>query len=404
MSYLPNKTWVQNATSFDAWGRPKVYLDYSLFHGMWTHDLARDIWKITEGVNWLTCDLTPTNVVSIAGRLQVDSGAIAGDVAVIQSRRNPKYQPNRGHLYSTALGLPNPTGNGVREWGLGQCEGTTGDLADNGAFFRLKADGVLYAVIRSGGTDTHEEAITLPVGFELDKGNLYDIQFQWRGVGNYNFMVSNPANGHLELVHTITFVNTLSESLSLQRPALAAFFRAKSLGDNVRIWAGCVDITSEGGEGQHRIYGSIATTKGGVTLPTNAEYALVAVKINSTFNGKLNTRDAILKRILMSVNNEAEVALYKTCDASLFIGTTWSNYNGSDNIQYSIGTDLVADLVGDNMKPVLKNRIEQDVLAKFDNPAPEADYWLTPGDYLVISVDASSGNSAWSTIEFVQEI
>ena len=264
--------WDNNSTSYDAWGRPKTYTDLSLLHATWTYDLVRANWKVDEGAGWILDNATPTNVTSTNGRLVVNAGAILNDASMMQSRRSPKYQPNRGHLYSTALCLPNPTDAGERDFGLFN--------AEEGVFFRLKTDGNLYACIKRNSVVIKEELITLPATIDLAMGNLFDIQYQWRGVGNYKFMVGDPATGKLINSHTITFLNTLTEELSIRNPALPVCYKSTNLGNNVKISVGCCDITSEGGGRQNRLYGSVSTPQIGYALPSAGNEAVLAIKMN----------------------------------------------------------------------------------------------------------------------------
>jgi len=61
-------------------------------------------------------------------------------------------------------------------------------LPCNGIFFELAGDGTNYTlnfVIRNHFIDTKYNITNkLPVGFDPSKGNLYDFQMQWRGVGD----------------------------------------------------------------------------------------------------------------------------------------------------------------------------------------------------------------------------
>jgi hypothetical protein len=398
MSYQPNNTYRKNDTSFDAWGRPKTYTDKSLFHGMFSYDIPDSLWHIKENSSLLLNNDLSNKVTSDIGKLSIVSGDSNGDSAQLISKRHPKYQPNRGHLFSTALGLPYPTSAGVREFGLFN--------EDNGVFFRLKSDGNLYAVVRSDGTETREEKITIPFNIDLSKGNIYDIQFQWRGVGNYKFFIGNPENGEVTQVHEVVFLNTLSESLSISNPAMPVQFRAVNLGDNVKIWAGCVDVTSEGGTSENLVYNSIAGGGiGGYAVPSSDEEPVFAVKVNNTFNGKINTRDISLSRIITSCNDESIISIYVTKDPATLDGTTWTNYGSSDNIQFSEGGDISFDDTNTNTKRVLLTRVEQDFKNELKNPLGQYGlFYLTAGDYILITIKTASGKKVWTTFEFGEEL
>ena len=183
---------------------------------MFTTNVPIATWKETyNGI-----EQAPTVATSVNGKLSMKSGANLNDVNVLDTYRNPRYEPNRGHLYSTAMFLPNKTALGVRDFGIFT------ELA--GVFFRLKSDGNLYAVVRTtvDSVTTDDEQLIDTTGIDIEKGNVYDCQFQWRGVGNYKFFIN------LQKVYEFEYLGTLTE-LSMFNPALPIAFRCENLGDNV---------------------------------------------------------------------------------------------------------------------------------------------------------------------------
>jgi hypothetical protein len=182
----------------DAWGIQKVSFPHSIMHGMWTFDIPASIFFMYENGTQV---YTSTNIVSSGGGAVITTSA-AKSALILEGRDCPRYQPNRGHLFSTALWCPSKTNNGIREWGV--------ITAENGVFFRLKADGLLYAVRKSGGAENYEAVIdtSAVAGFDVEKGNVYDIQYQWRGVGNYKFFINNTLVKTFSTLGTLTAVDT----------------------------------------------------------------------------------------------------------------------------------------------------------------------------------------------------
>ena len=158
------------------------------------------------------------NASSVNGKLHLEAGATLDDDTVLRSFRNPRYEPNRGHIYSISAFMPSPTALGVREFGI--------FTEESGVFFRLKSDGDLYAVYRTTLSGTGlvetEEKITIPFDLDLAMGNIFDIQFQWRGVGNISFYIGNPTTGVSELVYTFRNLNQSTE-LTYVQPSPAYF-------------------------------------------------------------------------------------------------------------------------------------------------------------------------------------
>lgn len=199
-----NKTY-----NTDAWFRNKVVLDESIFHGMFTYNIPADMWyEMIDDVEQPTF----VSAVSTDGKMVLSSGLL-NEKRQLRSFRNPRYEPNRGHLYSLSAILPSKDSIGERSFGV-----FTGEA---GVGFRLRS-GVLYAFRRttvSGVTSDIEEVIDVPSDIDLEKGNVFDAQFQWRGVGSYFFYIN------LTLVHTMDLLGTLTE-LSLFNPALPAAFES----------------------------------------------------------------------------------------------------------------------------------------------------------------------------------
>ena len=153
------------------------------------------------------------------GKLIQSSGAVLGQNSYLMSRRHARYQPNRGHLYSSSIFLPSKASIGIRNFGIFN--------EYNGAFFSLE-DGVLYAVIRTTidtvTSEPFKEAIDLTaIGLEsidLELGNIYDIQMQWRGVGDIKFFIGDPSDAYSVEVARYRHLNTSAE-LSISNPSSA---------------------------------------------------------------------------------------------------------------------------------------------------------------------------------------
>ena len=95
------------------------------------------------------------SAVSTDGLMVLSSGAL-NEKRQLRSFRHPRYQPNRGHLYSISAILPSADALGERSFGLFTSEA--------GIMFRLRA-GALYVVRRTtiGGVISETEtAITIP--------------------------------------------------------------------------------------------------------------------------------------------------------------------------------------------------------------------------------------------------
>ena len=359
----------------DAWGVPKVSLPRSLFHGLFTFDVPASQWFMFHGATQV---YTSTNIVSINSAGVVTATA-AQPTVTLQSRDCPRYQPNRGHLFSTALWTPDKTASGVRDWGV--C------TTENGVFFRLKADGLLYAVRKSGGVETIETLIDTSgvAGFDVQKGNVYDIQYQWRGVGNYKF--------YINLVHVATFASlgTLT-ALSMQNPALPACFKATRTATDVAIRIGCVDISSENGSDdtlQPRVaYANISRSGTDVPVITIHNPLLIA--------GQTNTRTIFPTRIDVSCDKKTVFKIWRHRNPALLTGGTFVAL-GSGSFVQTDSPDTVAGavaataatLTGMELMAVLN--VQANGSTNWVKRAVNMDFTLVRGDYLTVTATTQTG-------------
>jgi len=368
----------------DAWGTPKVTQPFTLFHSVWTFDVSPKLWIKSENGSEVN---SSTRIVSEYSMLKVSSGSSLNSYSNAYSKRHPRYQPNRGHLFSTAVYLPNKTAAGQRDFGLFSEE--------NGVFFRLKSDGKMYAVLRNNSIDVKEELITPSFNVDYEKGNIYDIQFQWRGVGNYKFFIGDPDTGASKLVHMFDILGT-STSLSINNPALPVCYQSTNKGSEVVIYSGCCDVTSEGGSDEKQYYTSSILL--GKTINTNTP--ILAIRQPDTINGKINTRDILLSRVTINASKKSSVGMFVTRDATAISGGSWSAIQNS----YVEENSTISSVDFTKMSQVTVFSCEAGVSKETTNPNKDIiQFWLVRGDCLVL-VGNGAGALVDAVIEFGEEI
>lgn len=342
---------------------------------MWTFDIPASMWFMYEnGVQVYTS----TNIVSANGAAVLTTSATK-TALVLEGRVAPRYQPNRGHLFSTALWCPNKTNDGVREWGL--------ETAENCVCFRLKADGKLYAELKSGGVSTYEAEIDTSgvPGFDVQKGNVYDIQYQWRGVGNYKFFIN------LTLVHTISNLGTLT-ALSVENPALPVSYRATRTTQDVSIHIGCADITSENGHDNDQqpnvAYANIS--RNGTDVPVISIYNPLQI------NGTTNTRTIYPNKLTFSCDKKAIFKVWRHRDPALLTGETFVALGNGSFVQTD-SPDTVAGAVAATAATVAGMRLIDVINVQAAGagasqvPTTLTNISMVRGDYLTVTVTAITG-------------
>lgn len=367
----------------DAWGVQKISRPLSLFHSLFTYDVNQNLWLYYHNNVEV---FSSTNITSEDGQLKLLTDATNTDVH-IESRECPRYQPNRGHLFSTAVRCPNKFALCDREWGLG-FDG------ENEVAFELKPDGKLYAEITSGGVKTYEEEIdtsSIP-NFDVEKNNIYDIQYQWRSAGNYKFFIGDPDTGHLKLVHTIDYLGKL-DRLSIENPALPVHLSNTSQGGHAPMYVGCVDMTSENGQPDRLVYGS-AYAEDVAVSGTNEP--VIVLKQPLTIGAYANTQAMILARITVTCDKKAAFKVWMTRDATAITGATFRSVNAGTYVETD-STDMDATAVRATSVDITKMNLVTaiPVLAgtarEVDNPVPlRIIFPVVRGDYLVITCDSTT--------------
>lgn len=380
----------------DAWGQQVVAQRYSLFHSMFTFDVPLALFRGEE--NGVEANLlTSTYITSSNGALNINTDGVSGSVTLLESRRHPRYQPNRSHSYSASIWIPVPASAAVQDFGL--------FTTRNGVFFRCNVDGELYACVMSGGVLTYEEKITLPDDFpddfDISKGQNYDIQIQWRGVGDYFWYIENPETHVSELVHVARFLGKQT-TLTMENPCLPIAYRVTSLGAADGMRSGCADISSSGGNKDREQYGEHSVNRT-VTAGTTSGGVLALRNPNLAPNGEINTRDLILARIIITAGGKAEYKVYQTRDATAITGGAWVTSRPGDFVEANTTftaldyTKLLPPF--SSFKPAAGETIIK------ENPSKDTiDFYGIHGDYLVIACVDGVNIDTQASIEWGIEI
>lgn len=382
----------------DAWGRQKVVMDESLDHGMFTFEVPQEYWY--EQINDVE-QTSFTYATSVDGELNLTSNGVLNDKVGLRTFRHPRYQPNRGHLFSGSFFFDNPERAGERTIGVFTKEAGLG--------FRLRGDGAtwaLYGVSRTtvgGVTSDTETDLTadLPAGFNPAKGNIYDIQAQMRMVGNFNFCVGAQESGVVECIKTVKNLNML-DKLSVFNPAMPMAFECINQGADVTIRCGCVDLSSEGGSRPKAFYGSISIdNQAGEVAISGFNVPVLAVRVTKLApNGRLNTRDVIALVATAYADQRAFFRVWATRDETALTlnDQSWRPFRDGqiEFIQYD-NPDVTTPMTFDTAKAelIFGARVNQD--ETYESSAlfqDRSDVYQTAGDIFIFTMHRETGLAA----------
>ncbi len=380
----------------DVWGVPKFSKDVSVLSGMFTNDVPVSTWY--ETFNGTVRAFT--NCTSVNGGLNVVAGANLNDVTNLRTFRNPRYEPNRGQLYSTAGFMVSPNAAMDRSWGLGTTE--------NRVYFKL-ASGTLKGVVRTTktGVTTESEILLDTTGVDLSKGNIYDLRFQWRGVGNYFFYINKKLVGYFNNLGSLT-------DLSMSNPALPIFFESKNLGDNAIMRFGCVDVTSENGKDDGKTYGSISidNNSGQLVIPAAYNVPVLVVRNKLTVNGRINTRDVLAMVLSAYADERAFIRVWKTRDATAITlnNQTWRDYGDGhlEFLQYD-NPDVATPISFDTSKATIIYGCRVNADETFETRGlydKRTEIYQTPGDILIFTLHKENAQAmnGGVTYQFAEQI
>jgi hypothetical protein len=243
--------------------------------------------------------------------VKLEVGAANNDEAGIRTHTYFRYQAGKGHVVRLTLHHSDAgQANQVREWGYFD--------GDDGLFFRLS--GTTLSIVRrtSTGEAPTEEVIpyaswngvmgTDPDGpLDLTKGNIFEIRFQWLGVGDVWFYV----NGHLahylknknRLVRPYIATATLPVSVRIENTAASAAGR---------VVFTCASVISDGGCKPLSLSWGVSSTP--VTVAGNAERPLLSIRPLLLFKTIANR--AIIVPLLVGIQSETN-----RCSLRLLLNT-----------------------------------------------------------------------------------
>lgn len=263
-------------------------------------------------------------------RLQVTSAS--GDKARVRTHTYYRYQAGKGtRVLTTCYHMDGGQTNQVRRWGL---------FDDNdGLFFELNGTN-LYVVTRSSTSGSVVDTKVAQASWNYDvmdgtgvsgqdidvtKGQIWEIGFQWLGVGKANFFI----NGYL--AHVFDNPNVTPKPY-MRTAVLPMSWEVENTGASTGsgFYSICTAVNIEG-QAQFSEYSFGAFNETDVTAGTT-ERPLLSLRPSLTYNG-IENRMNLLPIMLGASNEGGRAAVRLVLDATL-TGASWSSVSSESGAEY----------------------------------------------------------------------
>ncbi len=265
--------------------------------------------------------------------IKVEVTNASGSTSEIRTNTYYKYQSSYTQLIDMSI-INSDTGqvNQVREWGYFDDQ--------DGLFFRLS--GTTFSIVERSSTSgvpvetTYNQSTwnidplngSGPSGITLDlsKGNIFQIELQWFGVGTTRYSVDGV------LVHEVNHANTLTapymKTATLPIQVRVTNTAASSAGSVKLI---CARVAAQGQQQEpfewiHAIDSSVPKLVGLTEIP------VLSIRPKATFNGVTN-RMLILPKLL-SASTEGYKISFKLIYGATLTGSSWNSVNSKSGVEY----------------------------------------------------------------------
>lgn len=296
--------------------------------------------------------------VPAQGALRMSVGSASGDKARLRTNMYYRYQAGRSMLIRVT-GYCSDTGqtNQVRRWGLFD--------DDNGLFFE-QSEGTLHVVRRTstGGSPVDTKIARAdwnkdkmdgsgPSGWNIDvtKGNIWEITFQWLGVGVVTFFI----NGSVchQMMNPNMYAAPYMQTAVLPMSWEVQNTGASAAGSHTYI---CASVSVEGGQ-EIPEYTFGAYTASDITVQAT-EIPLLSIRPKSTYNSIANRM--VLMPLLAIISNDGGRVSYRFILNPALTGPSWVSADSSSGAEYDItataftgGTTLLRGLLPNSIDSVV---------------------------------------------------
>lgn len=284
---------------FDAFSRLEVAEPYTLGDYIHRFDLSPLLFDTT-----LVGSASITHLPNESS-VRLRTTAASGDKAIFTSRRYHRYQAGKAGKVILTCVPGAGTANVEKQWGYFDDQ--------NGFFFQLS--GTTFSVVkRSYVSGSAVDSVYTQANFNGDKvngtgrsgvnlnftkANIFEIYFQWLGVGFVSFRISDSLGNVIEL-HRLKNANR-NTGVYMTTASLPIRFWQRTTGaaSEADLIAICSSVVSSGGEDPPEyVFGFGRTSV--VTTASGAETFLIAFRPDSLFNGLINRALYLPKEFLFA--------------------------------------------------------------------------------------------------------
>jgi hypothetical protein len=220
--------------------------------------------------------------------------------------------------------------------------------ANNGLFFQV-AGSTFSVVQRTNVTGTPVDTVINQADFngekidgsgpdrftlDLTKGNIFEIEFQWLGVGIVQFIVIDDS-GRKKKIHTIRNPNSKT-SVYMETAVLPVRYKIENTGvvasNSNTMKAICSTVVNNGGNNAPEdifSWGNLST----ITTNSSSETHLISFQLAPSI-GTLPNRATVIPRDI-TVSSNGGPCLFTAYINSSLVGSSWTNVNVNSCMQYA---------------------------------------------------------------------
>lgn len=320
--------------SQSAFGEQRIAANYTLADLINKYELDTTEFSTSTATGGTVTHIPAQSAVSLAVT------ASSGSTARLRTNTFYRYQAGKGLLIKqTVYHADAGQTNQVRRWGF---------FDDNdGLFWQLS--GTTFSVVRRTSTSGAPVETTVvkasfnndildgtgPSGINLDltKGNIFEIKFQWLGVGTVKFFV----NGYL--VHTMAHANTLAVPY-MKTAQLPIGFDVVNTGASAisSMISVCSSVIAEGGELPPQFsYAAYNTTP---IVVTTTERPVLTIRPKATYNS-IENRMLILPTML-SISTEGARLSFRLVFNGTLTGASYTSVGSASGTEFDVAATAIS--------------------------------------------------------------